>query len=137
MMMQMFIPALLSQATPEQQADWLPKAMGLMLIGTYAQTELGHGTFAQWCMQSISPCKLQICNHGNLRCLDFIIAVSGYTKIKPDPANNAFLLIYRPWQDLKSCHLDGQAFYQRKGMSLNTHRFPLRKVMLKDLSSIC
>ena len=47
MMMQMFIPALLSQATPEQQADWLPKAMGLKLIGTYAQTELGHGTFVR------------------------------------------------------------------------------------------
>lgn len=45
--MQMFIPALLSQATSEQQADWLPKAMGLKLIGTYAQTELGHGTFVR------------------------------------------------------------------------------------------
>lgn len=43
----MFIPALLSQATPEQQADWLTKAMGLKLIGTYAQTELGHGTFVR------------------------------------------------------------------------------------------
>ena len=42
---QMFIPTLLSQATPDQQAEWLPKALGLRLIGTYAQTELGHGTF--------------------------------------------------------------------------------------------
>ena len=46
-MMQMFIPSLLSQASPEQQAEWLPKAMGLQLIGTYAQTELGHGTFVR------------------------------------------------------------------------------------------
>lgn len=45
--LQMFIPTLLSQATPEQQAEWLPKAMGLKLIGTYAQTELGHGTFVR------------------------------------------------------------------------------------------
>ena len=45
--MQMFIPSLLSQASPEQQAEWLPKAMGLQLIGTYAQTELGHGTFVR------------------------------------------------------------------------------------------
>ena len=44
---QMFIPTLLSQATPEQQSDWLPKAMKLELIGTYAQTELGHGTFVR------------------------------------------------------------------------------------------
>ena len=43
----MFIPSLLSQASPEQQAEWLPKAVGLKLIGTYAQTELGHGTFVR------------------------------------------------------------------------------------------
>ena len=43
----MFIPTLLSQATPDQQAEWLPKALGLRLIGTYAQTELGHGTFVR------------------------------------------------------------------------------------------
>ena len=46
-MVQMFIPSLLSQASPEQQAEWLPKAMKLELIGTYAQTELGHGTFVR------------------------------------------------------------------------------------------
>ena len=45
--MQMFIPTLLSQGSPDQQAEWLPKAMGLKLIGTYAQTELGHGTFVR------------------------------------------------------------------------------------------
>ena len=44
---QMFMPALLSQATPEQQAQWLPKAMQLQIIGTYAQTELAHGTFVR------------------------------------------------------------------------------------------
>ena len=44
---QMFIPTLLSQATPDQQAEWLPRALGLKLIGTYAQTELGHGTFVR------------------------------------------------------------------------------------------
>jgi len=41
----MFIPALMGQATPEQQGKWLTKAYNLDLIGTYAQTELGHGTF--------------------------------------------------------------------------------------------
>eukprot|EP00884_Botryococcus_braunii_P015671 jgi/Botrbrau1/2788/Bobra.0125s0001.1 len=43
----MFIPTLLSQADMEQQAEWLPKALGLRLVGTYAQTELGHGTFVR------------------------------------------------------------------------------------------
>ncbi len=41
----MFIPSILSQGTDEQQATWLPLCMNLQLIGTYAQTELGHGTF--------------------------------------------------------------------------------------------
>ena len=45
--LQMFMPALMSQATPEQQAEWLPKAMRLQIIGTYAQTELAHGTFVR------------------------------------------------------------------------------------------
>ncbi|CAD5125734.1 DgyrCDS13943 [Dimorphilus gyrociliatus] len=41
----MFIPTLMGQASPKQQSKWLPKALTLQIIGTYAQTELGHGTF--------------------------------------------------------------------------------------------
>ncbi|KAJ2940650.1 hypothetical protein O0L34_g14757 [Tuta absoluta] len=41
----MFMPAILNQGTEEQQADWLPRAWTCSIIGTYAQTELGHGTF--------------------------------------------------------------------------------------------
>lgn len=43
----MFIPTLLSQATPQQQQHWLPRAYDLRVVGTYAQTELGHGTFVR------------------------------------------------------------------------------------------
>lgn len=43
----MFIPTILSQGTPEQQAKWLPLCHSLQVIGTYAQTELGHGTFVR------------------------------------------------------------------------------------------
>ena len=32
-----------SQGTPEQKAKWLPLAESYQIIGTYAQTELGHG----------------------------------------------------------------------------------------------
>lgn len=39
----MFIPTLERLATDEQQAKWLPLAKTLQVIGTYAQTELGHG----------------------------------------------------------------------------------------------
>ncbi|KAL0901878.1 hypothetical protein ABMA27_007033 [Loxostege sticticalis] len=41
----MFVPTIIGQGTPEQQAEWLPKAKAMAIIGTYAQTELGHGTF--------------------------------------------------------------------------------------------
>ncbi|XP_059615512.1 probable peroxisomal acyl-coenzyme A oxidase 1 [Phlebotomus argentipes] len=41
----MFIPTILGQATPEQQEKWLRRALRCEFIGTYAQTELGHGTF--------------------------------------------------------------------------------------------
>lgn len=43
----MFIPTILSQATADQQAEWLPKCYSLEVIGTYAQTEMGHGTFVR------------------------------------------------------------------------------------------
>ncbi|KAF4526151.1 hypothetical protein B566_EDAN008186 [Ephemera danica] len=36
----MFIPAILGQATPEQQEVWLPRALGMKILGTYAQFEL-------------------------------------------------------------------------------------------------
>lgn len=45
--MGMFIPSLLAHATPEQQAKWLPPSLALEIVGTYAQTELGHGTFVR------------------------------------------------------------------------------------------
>ncbi|XP_045771127.1 probable peroxisomal acyl-coenzyme A oxidase 1 isoform X1 [Maniola jurtina] len=41
----MFVPALMGQSTPDQLAEWLPKALDMQIIGAYAQTELGHGTF--------------------------------------------------------------------------------------------
>uniref|UniRef100_A0A914R4W1 Acyl-coenzyme A oxidase n=1 Tax=Panagrolaimus davidi TaxID=227884 RepID=A0A914R4W1_9BILA len=40
----MMIPTILNNADDEQKAEWLPKAQNLEFIGTYAQTELGHGT---------------------------------------------------------------------------------------------
>ncbi|KAG6439560.1 hypothetical protein O3G_MSEX000877, partial [Manduca sexta] len=41
----MFVPTILGQCTAEQQSEWLPRALSMQVIGTYAQTELGHGTF--------------------------------------------------------------------------------------------
>ncbi|XP_065568107.1 acyl-coenzyme A oxidase 1-like isoform X10 [Artemia franciscana] len=41
----MFVPTIMNQGTPEQQMEWLSKAWNCEIVGTYAQTELGHGTF--------------------------------------------------------------------------------------------
>ena len=43
----MFIPTLEMQGSKEQQERWLPLARSLSIIGTYAQTEMGHGTNLQ------------------------------------------------------------------------------------------
>jgi len=41
----LFTPMLKLQCTPEQLAYWLPLAESGRIIGSYTQTELGHGTF--------------------------------------------------------------------------------------------
>ncbi|XP_078584955.1 peroxisomal acyl-coenzyme A oxidase 1-like [Branchiostoma floridae x Branchiostoma japonicum] len=41
----MFLPTLLSQGTEAQQDKWFSQALNYAIIGTYAQTEMGHGTF--------------------------------------------------------------------------------------------
>ncbi|ULT92639.1 hypothetical protein L3Y34_010025 [Caenorhabditis briggsae] len=40
----MFLPVLQFQASPEQLSEWMPKSLSGTIIGTYAQTEMGHGT---------------------------------------------------------------------------------------------
>ncbi|KAJ2940647.1 hypothetical protein O0L34_g14754 [Tuta absoluta] len=41
----MFIPTIIGQADENQKQYWLRRAYNMEIIGTYAQTELGHGTF--------------------------------------------------------------------------------------------
>ena len=42
----MFLTALLGQANEEQRREWLEKSWNMDgIVGTYAQTELGHGTY--------------------------------------------------------------------------------------------
>lgn len=42
-----FLPAIMSLGSEEQQTEWVPKAWNANIIGTYAQTELGHGTYVR------------------------------------------------------------------------------------------
>ena len=39
----MFVPAIERLSTDEQRDKWLPLAMSMQIIGSYAQTEMGHG----------------------------------------------------------------------------------------------
>ncbi|GAA5907744.1 hypothetical protein JCM6882_008961 [Rhodosporidiobolus microsporus] len=39
-----FTPVIASQASDEQQAEWLPKCLNHEILGCYLQTELGHGS---------------------------------------------------------------------------------------------
>ncbi|XP_076456592.1 peroxisomal acyl-coenzyme A oxidase 1-like [Babylonia areolata] len=41
----MFMDVINRQASEEQKKKWLPLAKSFRMIGTYAQTEMGHGTF--------------------------------------------------------------------------------------------
>ena len=40
----LFLPTILGQASPEQVMRWLPKTLNFQMVGSYAQTELGHGS---------------------------------------------------------------------------------------------
>lgn len=39
----MFIPTIEKMGTEEQKEAWIPRSLRYEIIGTYAQTELGHG----------------------------------------------------------------------------------------------
>lgn len=43
----LFLPMLRLQASPEQLQQWLPLAESGKMLGSYCQTELGHGTFVR------------------------------------------------------------------------------------------
>ena len=43
----MFLPTLTNQLTKEQELKWLAKADSYEIVGTYAQTEMGHGQYKQ------------------------------------------------------------------------------------------
>lgn len=43
----MFLEAVQAQGTEEQQREWVDKIKAMSIIGAYAQTELGHGTFVR------------------------------------------------------------------------------------------
>lgn len=57
----MFIPTIEKQGTEEQKKRWLPLAESLKMIGTYAQTEMGHGKIANVYKGTILSVYVQDC----------------------------------------------------------------------------
>lgn len=53
----MFLPTLYAQCDPKQSRKWLPLAESFQVLGTYAQTEMGHGQC--W----TKPNKHRLCTH--------------------------------------------------------------------------
>ena len=43
--MSLFLTTIMGQASPEQVGWWLYRAITFQMVGSYAQTELGHGRF--------------------------------------------------------------------------------------------
>lgn len=39
----MFVPTILQQGTSQQKKKWMKLAKSYAIVGTYAQTEMGHG----------------------------------------------------------------------------------------------
>lgn len=74
----MFIPTIRSQGTEEQKAKWLPLAESFQIIGTYAQTELGHGTHVQGLETTATYDK---------KCQEFVIHSPSLTACKWWPGN--------------------------------------------------
>ncbi|XP_014241955.1 probable peroxisomal acyl-coenzyme A oxidase 1 [Cimex lectularius] len=43
----MFLPAIFNMGNIDQQAKWIERVLKMQIIGTYAQSELGHGSFVR------------------------------------------------------------------------------------------
>lgn len=43
----LFLSAIQSQGSPEQQAEWVPQALSLSIFGCFGMTELGHGSYVK------------------------------------------------------------------------------------------
>ncbi|XP_023585000.1 peroxisomal acyl-coenzyme A oxidase 1 isoform X3 [Trichechus manatus latirostris] len=107
----MFLPTLLHQATAEQQKRFFMPAWNLEIIGTYAQTEMGHGTHLR---------GLETTATYDPETQEFILNSPTVTSIKWWPgglgktSNHAIVL--------------AQLFTQGKGYGLHAFIVPIREI---------
>ncbi|XP_061181287.1 peroxisomal acyl-coenzyme A oxidase 1-like [Saccostrea echinata] len=121
----MFIPTIEKQATKEQKERWLPLAESLKMIGTYAQTEMGHGTFIR---------GLETTSTYDPKTKEFVLNSPTITSMKYWPGNlgkttNHCLVMAQLFTQGKNC---GIHMFMVQIRDLETHR-PLPGIEVGDI----
>ncbi|CAJ0583031.1 unnamed protein product, partial [Mesorhabditis spiculigera] len=121
----MFFPTIQNQSDDEQLDEWLPLVVSRAIIGTYAQTELGHGTNLQ---------KLETTATYDAATKEFVLNSPKITAAKWWPgglgktASHAIVMAQLYTQG--KCHGPHPFFVQLR--DLNTH-MPMKGVRLGDI----
>ncbi len=78
----MFTFAIANLTNDEQRAKWLPKCLSCSILGTYAQTEMGHGTFIR---------RLETTSHYDPKTKEFVLHSPTLTSYKWWPGKLKFI----------------------------------------------
>uniref|UniRef100_A0A914UL59 Acyl-coenzyme A oxidase N-terminal domain-containing protein n=1 Tax=Plectus sambesii TaxID=2011161 RepID=A0A914UL59_9BILA len=121
----MFLPTLRGQGTDEQQEKWIPLALIRAIVGTYAQTELGHGTNLR---------KLEVTSTYDPKTQEFVLHSPTVTATKWWPGglgktSNYAIVVAQLWT-LGKCYGPHPFLVQLR--DLETHQ-PLPGIKLGDI----
>ncbi|CAK8678544.1 peroxisomal acyl-coenzyme A oxidase 1-like isoform X2 [Clavelina lepadiformis] len=121
----MFATTVLGQGTTEQQAKWLIPSLSHEIIGTYAQTEMGHGTFLR---------GLETTAHYDPNTQEFILNSPTISSIKWWPGalgkTSTHAVVLAQLYTLGKCHGIHPFVVQLR--SLDDHK-PLRGITVGDI----
>ncbi|XP_021378180.1 peroxisomal acyl-coenzyme A oxidase 1-like [Mizuhopecten yessoensis] len=107
----MFLPTLRKQASEDQKKKFLPLAENMTIIGTYAQTELGHGTFIR---------GLETTATYDSKTQEFILHSPSLTSMKYWPGNLG--------KTVNFCIIMAQLYTKGKCHGIHTFLLPLRNL---------
>lgn len=108
----MFTVTIMQHATKDQAKYWMPKVENLQVIGTYAQTEIGHGTFVR---------GLETTATYDPTTREFIIHSPNVSSIKYWPGNLGKTVNY--------CVLMAQLYTKNKCHGVHPFMVPLRSMI--------
>lgn len=111
----MFLPTLRKQASEEQKEKFLPLAENMTIIGTYAQTELGHGTFIR---------GLETTSTYDPQTDEFVLHSPTLTSMKYWPGNLGKTVNY--------CIIMAQLYTKGKCHGIHTFLLPLRDLQTHE-----